>query len=162
MGNPMPMTVKIPMPNDEFQQFRARLYNRGHLPQDFTNRLSPDLIAVAPIPPLGQKGGIITPGAANDPDKATQFCLAHIVVALPYEPFMLWEGTLAERELCVGDIVKCYEQFIDPVDDVSKQCLATVLASKVKAVVFSRAPEAASRPEPDDAGLQEPGTDDEG
>lgn len=126
---------KRAMSGPEAMAFSTRLYKSGHKPEDFHGNLAPHLVAVLPVLPPEQMGGLHLPGAATE-KVGTQFALAHIVAALPYTPFLLWEGTPSERELCVGDVVKLYEAHIDPMEP-ARVNIASVPAEHVKAVLFA-------------------------
>lgn len=134
--------LKLSVKVSELFEFSQRLYAQGHLSSDFAGGrcLNPEDILVAPVRPAEvSKGGIITGSAAqSDGRKPGQLCLAHIVAVLPYSPFVIWQGTECERELCEGDVIKAYEHFLEPVDHDNHSGLCSLPADKIRGVIFSR------------------------
>lgn len=109
------------------EAYAERLYRYGHRPEDFAE-LAGDLVVVSPIRPPGiiAKSGLHAPSAATD--IRGQFALTHKVEAAG--PEARFNGQV----LNVGDIVKCYEAHLDPLEPGMCNMLS-IPAKHIKAVV---------------------------
>jgi hypothetical protein len=94
--------------------YANRLYSEGHEPQDFAE-LAPGLVIVEPLRP-GEitQAGVIIPERARHVDG--QFALSHVVIA--HAPGARLGGN--GEPLALGDVVKCREAHLDPVDPRGK------------------------------------------
>ena len=84
------------------EAFAQRLYRHGHTAADFSDLRAGGYIVEGIRAPKVLAGIELTDKASEAP---VQFCLLHRVVAA-------WEG----GKYAVGDLVKCHEQMIDPID----------------------------------------------
>ena len=106
------------------ESYAERLYRFGHRPEDFAE-LADGLIVVSPIRPPQVVSGLHVPGQAKD--IPGQFALTHKVEAVAAD---VPSGPLF---LCVGDIIKCTEAHLDPLEPGCN--LLSIHAKHVKAVV---------------------------
>lgn len=121
------------------EAYAERLYRRGHIPQDFAE-LAPGMVVVSPIrPPQVMSSLHISEAATQIPG---QFALTHKVEAVAEDV-----RAHAEFPLAVGDIVKCYEAHLDPLDP--KGNLLSIPRQHVKGVVCRATDRFASVPEDD-------------
>lgn len=100
--------------------YANRLYSEGHRPDDF-GELAPGLVVVAPLRP-----GELSVGGVHIPERARhvdgQFALSHVVVAVATGARLGGDGA----GLYVGDVVKCREAHLDPLDPRGKSGLCSI------------------------------------
>lgn len=138
----------------QLMRYSERIYRQGHLPNDFHGKLAPHLITVLPVLPPARMGGIHTPDQATE--IAGAFALSHIVCALPYEPFMIWHGTEVERQLCIGDVIKCREAHLDPLDGKKHSGMCSLPAEHIVSIIFAAEGEVVPEMLADDEPSSEP------
>jgi len=122
------------------ESYAERLYRFGHRPEDFAD-LAAGLIVVSPIRPPQVVSGLHVPGQAKD--IPGQFALTHKVEAVAAD--VPETGPLY---LSVGDIIKCTEAHLDPLEPGCN--LLSIPAKHIKAVV-ARAHERIAAPMKDAA-----------
>lgn len=108
------------------EAFAARLYGSGHVVDDFRDKaIAAGLVIVEAIrAPEVTTSGVALP--ARSRDIPVQHCLAHRVVALGPRPD-------AALPVAVGDIVKCKEAHLDPLDH--RNILASIRIEHIKSIL---------------------------
>ena len=109
--------------------FMMRLVQSGFQPRDYVDvPIADGLVIVEGIKPPGSStGGVLLPDRASA-EVPVQLCLLHRVVAIGGK--VLVEG----HELRRGDVVKCKEAHLDPLDH--KNVLASTPGAHIKAIVL--------------------------
>lgn len=93
------------------EQFSNRLYEQGHTPSDFdAGAMQRGLVIVSPVrPPEKKTSGLVR--LDKERNFAGEYALAHRVEAVSID--MPDDINL---RVSVGDLVKCHEAFLDPLD----------------------------------------------